>query len=158
MEGTWCGRGKNCVWCVSSIFGERPEGRTETSFVPGGCLVKPVFLGSSWDVDLQGVWTQPKPTGANGREKMAAWLRVALKKAALATGPARLVLRHHLFHRPVSKGNQMSELLEWFCKSVLSVMHQNNSLQQGQHSFSAYSLFLVWQLFENLICCTCQDW
>lgn len=128
---------------MSFIFGERPDGRIETSLVPGGCLVKPVYPGSSWDVDLQGVWTQPKPVGASGREEMLVWLQVALEEAALATRPAGLVLRHCLFHRAVSKENQMSELLEWFCKSVLSLMHQNNSLQQGQHSVSAYSLFLI---------------
>jgi len=72
--------------------------RIETSFVPGCCLVKIVFLGSSWDVDLQGVWTQPKPTGANGRAEMPAWLQAALQEAAPAASPARPVRRHHLFH------------------------------------------------------------
>lgn len=64
---------------MSFLFGERPEGRIETSLVPGDCLVKSVFLGSSWVVDLQGMWTQPKPMGANGREEMLAWLQVALQ-------------------------------------------------------------------------------
>lgn len=80
-------------------------------------LVKPMFLGHSRGVGLQGMWTQPGPAGANGRKEMLVWLQ----EAVLATRPARLLLHHHLFHWTVSKGNQMSELLEWFCKSVLSL-------------------------------------
>lgn len=152
----WLGK-ELCLMCVFYLWREaRREDQNQPC--PWGCLVKTVFLGSSWDVDLHGVWTQPKLMGANGREERLAWLQVVLQETAPATRPARLVVRHHLFHWAVSEGNQMSKLLEWFCKSVLSLMHQNNSLQRGQHSFSAYSLFLIWQLFENLICCTCQDW
>lgn len=158
MEGTWCGWGKNAVWCVLFVPGERPEGRTETSLILGGRLVNPLFLGCR--PTCKACRHSPNQQGRVAESRCLCYCRLHCRK--MLWKPGNQTCQPGASPPPLSLSWSEGEPSVWTAWVVLQICPQpnapNNSLQQGQHGFSAYSLFLIWQLFKNFICCTCQDW